>query len=94
MMTYLRNVVTLHLDESKCIGCGICLQVCPRAVFEMSSGKAQVLKRDACIECGACARNCPVDAISVKTGVGCARSVIKRLLGKKSACCSGNKPCC
>jgi formate hydrogenlyase subunit 6/NADH:ubiquinone oxidoreductase subunit I len=60
----------------------------------MSNGKAEIISRDACIECGACARNCPADALSMKTGVGCARSVIKRLLGKKSECCGNGKPCC
>jgi NAD-dependent dihydropyrimidine dehydrogenase PreA subunit len=94
MMRYLRDVVTLELDAAKCTGCGMCLEVCPRAVFEMRNGKAQVVDRDACIECGACETNCQAEAISVESGVGCARNVIKGLFGKKSGCCSGNKSCC
>ncbi len=32
---YLEDVATLALDEQKCIGCGLCIEVCPHAVFEM-----------------------------------------------------------
>jgi len=35
---YLKNVVTLELDETKCTGCGMCLDVCPHDVFRMKGG--------------------------------------------------------
>ena len=87
-MTYLKDVVTLQLDENKCTGCGMCLEVCPHDVFKMNSSHAVIQNRDACMECGACSRNCPVDAISVESGVGCAAAVINSLLGRKSSECS------
>jgi ferredoxin len=87
-MIYLKDVVTLKLHEEKCIGCGMCLLVCPHAVMNLSNGKVDVVNRDACMECGACARNCPVNAFSVRPGVGCAAAVINSKLGrKKSSCC-------
>jgi ferredoxin len=87
-MIYLKNVVTLKLDRERCIGCGMCLLVCPHAVMSLSNGKVDVVNRDACMECGACARNCPVNAFSVRSGVGCAAAVINSMLGRKnSACC-------
>jgi len=67
---YLANVATLVLDEQKCIGCGLCTQVCPHAVFEMHENKAVIVDFNACMECGACVSNCPVDAVSVCPGVG------------------------
>ena len=86
---YLRDVVTLKLDREKCIGCGMCLDVCPRAVLSLTDSKVEIMNRDACMECGACAKNCPVDAFSVRPGVGCAAAVINAALGrKKSTCCS------
>ncbi|MDD5170233.1 MAG: mercury methylation ferredoxin HgcB [Syntrophales bacterium] len=85
---YLKNVVTLKLDENKCTGCGMCLEVCPHDVFTINGKRLAVGNRDACMECGACSRNCPFEAISVQAGVGCAAAVINSLLGRKeTACC-------
>ncbi|MBW1801774.1 MAG: 4Fe-4S binding protein [Deltaproteobacteria bacterium] len=84
---YLENVTTLVLDEEKCVGCGMCLDVCPHAVLNMNDGHAYIQCRDACMECGACARNCPAAAISVQAGVGCAAAVINAALGRESSSC-------
>ncbi len=75
-LRYLSNVVTLKLDSDKCIGCGMCTEVCPHAVFTREDKRVKIADRDACMECGACARNCPVEARSVNAGVGCAAAVI------------------
>jgi ferredoxin len=89
-LLYLRDVVTLKLEEEKCVGCGMCLSVCPRAVLSPANGKIEIANRDACIECGACSRNCPAEALSVRPGVGCAAAVINSRLKRKSssACCT------
>ncbi len=86
-LIYLKDVVTLMLDEEKCVGCGMCLSVCPHAVFSLTNGSARIENRDACMECGACARNCPTEAINVSAGVGCASAVINTALGRKSSSC-------
>ena len=87
-LVYLKDVVTLRLNQEKCVACGMCLEVCPRAVLSLTNGTVAIVNRDACIECGACSRNCPVNALSVKSGVGCATAVINAALGrKKSSCC-------
>ena len=91
---YLKDVTTLELRESACIGCGRCLEVCPHQVFTLANKKASIVDRDACMECGACALNCPVNAISVDSGVGCASGLInewlreRKLPGGSGACCS------
>jgi NAD-dependent dihydropyrimidine dehydrogenase PreA subunit len=92
-MTYLRDVVTLKLDEAKCTGCGTCMEVCPHAVFQMNSRHVEIRDRDACMECGACSRNCPFNAISVKSGVGCAAAVIGAMLGRTDQPCCGPGDC-
>ncbi|MEW6670515.1 MAG: mercury methylation ferredoxin HgcB [Thermodesulfobacteriota bacterium] len=85
---YLKNVVTLELEKEKCVGCGICIEVCPQGVIVMSNRTAHLANRDDCMECGACARNCPTEAITVEAGVGCAAAVINSALGRKNdACC-------
>ena len=92
-LIYLKNVTSLKLDEAKCAGCGMCLQVCPQAVLSMHNGRVGIDEPDACMECGACARNCPAEALSVRSGVGCAAAVINAALGRKSsACCCVIEP--
>jgi NAD-dependent dihydropyrimidine dehydrogenase PreA subunit len=97
-MKYIKNVVTLELDQDKCIGCSMCTAVCPHAVFEMETKKASITLKDSCMECGACAKNCPVNAISVKAGVGCATGIINGVMsGGEPSCdcsCESNKTCC
>ena len=88
-MIYLKDVVTLGMEPDKCVGCAMCLLVCPQAVFGLNNGTAVIQERDACFECGACSMNCPADAINVRPGVGCAAAVINTALGRKgdSCCC-------
>ncbi len=84
---YLKDVVTLTLDQEKCTGCGMCLEVCPHAVLARQNGKVRIETLDACMECGACARNCPTSAIAVRAGVGCAAAVVNAALGRTSSSC-------
>lgn len=90
---YLKNVVTLELDNSKCNGCGMCAIVCPHNVFEIEGGKAEIIDKDACMECGACEKNCVQNAVTVRSGVGCAAGIIRGTLGGKDSdcCCELNK---
>ena len=41
-MKYLKDVVTLNLDSSRCTGCGRCMEVCPHSVFTLRDGKAAI----------------------------------------------------
>lgn len=95
---YLKNIVTLKLNVNKCNGCGMCIVVCPHAVFQIMNNKAEIVDRDACMECGACAQNCPVEAIEVRAGVGCASAIIAgSIKGTEPTCgcsCDKEKTCC
>jgi NAD-dependent dihydropyrimidine dehydrogenase PreA subunit len=91
---YLSGVSTLKLEESLCVGCAVCTQVCPHGVFELNDHKARVIDLDGCMECGACATNCPAGAIRVTPGVGCAAYIIQTWIkGKETAAC-GDVKCC
>ncbi|MEE9443113.1 MAG: mercury methylation ferredoxin HgcB [candidate division Zixibacteria bacterium] len=86
-LKYLPEVVTLELDRSKCEGCQTCVIVCPHAVFGIENKRAVILHRDLCMECGACALNCQSEAISVRSGVGCAAGILNGILrGTESSC--------
>ncbi|MEL9999207.1 MAG: 4Fe-4S binding protein [Thermoplasmata archaeon] len=55
------------INEMKCIGDGICVNVCPAhpTVFEMEY-ISKVINPNACIEgCTECADNCPTGAIKI-----------------------------
>lgn len=90
-MRYLKNVVTLKFDSRRCVGCGLCLKVCPHEVFAIRNKKAAIVSKDSCMECGACAKNCAFNALSVRSGVGCAAGIIYTALSgkdpEKEACC-------
>ena len=91
---HLKNVATLSLDATKCIGCGICVDVCPHRVFAITDKKAQITN-DSCIECGACALNCPTKAIEVTAGTGCAAAfIIGWLTGSEPSCDAPGSECC
>lgn len=95
-MQYLKGVATLQFDRSRCLGCGMCLQVCPHGVFVPSEGRVAIREKDDCMECGACQKNCPHGAIRVEAGVGCAAAfIIGALTGQEPTCdCSGGKSSC
>jgi len=88
-LKYISDVVTLHYEESKCKGCGMCVEVCPHGVYVLENKKAQITDRDLCMECGACANNCEFGAISVDAGVGCAAAIFSSIFSKSGAVCCG-----
>lgn len=45
----------------QCIGCGMCIKVCPQRAIE--KGNPYVIKQEHCIHCGNCEEHCPVKAI-------------------------------
>ena len=94
MLRYLAEVVTLKLNEEACVGCGMCVNVCPHSVLAMDEKKASIVQRDACMECGACAKDCPTDALTVDAGVGCAAAIIKGALSGTEPCCDSDSGCC
>ena len=95
-LVYLKNVVTLELDVTKCNGCRMCTIVCPHDVFLIKDRKAFIGKKDLCMECGACEKNCSEGAISVRSGVGCAAGIINGILrgGEPTCDCSSSKSNC
>jgi NAD-dependent dihydropyrimidine dehydrogenase PreA subunit len=88
-MRYLESVATLELDAARCTGCGLCVAVCPHAVFRLEHKRAVLADRGACMECGACAKNCERGALRVRAGVGCAAGVLSGLVAGTEPACGG-----
>ncbi len=64
-----RNQINWHptVDESKCIGCGMCVTTCGRGVykFDYENRKSKVVNPNNCmVACQTCANLCPAKAIT------------------------------
>ncbi|MBW1802581.1 MAG: 4Fe-4S binding protein [Deltaproteobacteria bacterium] len=70
-----------HIDEKKCIGCGLCVEICPMDVLRLKTDfdiisqpekkrsppeyKATIAYFKDCMTCFTCELNCPAGAIDV-----------------------------
>ena len=64
--------INIHIDQERCKGCGICVEVCQTSVLEISEEQnAQgysfpiVVALDECISCCLCEMLCPDFAICI-----------------------------
>lgn len=56
---------TVKIDETKCDGCGLCVDACHEGAMEVIYGKAKLVKADVCDGLGDCLPVCPQDAIAL-----------------------------
>jgi nitroreductase/NAD-dependent dihydropyrimidine dehydrogenase PreA subunit len=61
----MQNSVTTIIDPDTCIGCGLCVEVCPAKTISMQDGKA-VVTGTYSMGCGHCEAVCPTGAIQVE----------------------------
>ena len=94
MATQTLAINTLALNSERCIGCGVCVEVCPHGVLALRERKVRLARYEACMECGACQMNCPTGAIAVDSGVGCAAAFIQGILTGTEPNCGGDDDCC
>ena len=55
-----------QINESACIGCTICIRVCPTDAIIGTSKMMHTILQQFCTGCGQCVPRCPLDAISMK----------------------------
>jgi adenylylsulfate reductase subunit B len=55
----------IHINHAKCIGCGICYEVCPSDIFEFDNDTnlLTVAYPEECWYCGSCLYDCPVEGV-------------------------------
>lgn len=71
----LTRVVKLILSRDLCIGCGICVDMCPKEAIEYSPPVFEErkalnrpsidFKSDDCVLCGECVTSCPMKALTM-----------------------------
>jgi ferredoxin len=55
----------IRVDQEKCIGCGLCVSLCPDTFKMSDEGKSEVMDQSN-VECATRAvNNCPVSAIII-----------------------------
>lgn len=67
--------VQLLYEKDKCIGCGICVQICPKEALILNPTGASIkgyieedpidLDQEKCVICGVCVALCPEDALKI-----------------------------
>jgi len=57
-------VKTIQIDESKCNGCGLCVEACHEGALALVDGKAKLVRPNFCDGMGDCLPACPQGAIS------------------------------
>ena len=71
---------TIRVIKDKCVGCGLCVKVCPQGAITLVDKKA-VIDVDKCTFCGACVSACKFAAIVIEKGERVARQDIKSYQG-------------
>lgn len=56
------------IDENLCIGCGNCVNICPKKILYIDAGtnKCKVTNETQCDRRAGCERVCPAEAIKIK----------------------------
>lgn len=54
------------VSRDRCIGCDVCIRVCPRNVFDHGPGRVpRIARQEDCQTCFLCEAWCPADALFV-----------------------------
>lgn len=60
-------MVQIDINNDLCVGCKLCVHICPEMVLGMAGGYvANVIDVNRCSQCMVCERECPEEAIRVR----------------------------
>lgn len=56
----------IHIDEDKCVGCGLCINACHQDALQLINGKARLVSDSYCDGLGKCMPKCPTGAMTLE----------------------------
>ena len=72
-----------RVDESRCIGCTLCIAACPVDAIVGAQGLMHSVVEPWCIGCALCLPPCPVDCIAMIPARGAWSDDLKRAAGQR-----------
>ena len=60
--------MSIRIDQKKCVGCGMCQNVCPGTLISIKNGKANMDYPRDCWGCASCVKECKFGAIEFFLG--------------------------
>ncbi|WP_300672959.1 nitroreductase family protein [Desulfoluna sp.] len=60
----MKREIHVIIDETRCTGCGACVDICPHDTLSLDDGVATITGDDS-LSCGHCLAVCPADAITL-----------------------------
>jgi ferredoxin len=60
-----KALITYHINEENCTGCGVCLTNCPQEAITGEKKKPHLIDQNKCEKCGVCIDSCKFDAVEV-----------------------------
>lgn len=79
----MKRAVVALIDESRCIGCTLCIDACPVDAIVGASQLMHTVVEPWCIGCELCVAPCPIDCIRMVPAKGEWNATLKRAAGNR-----------
>ena len=79
----MKRVAVAVIDESRCIGCALCIDACPVDAIVGAAQLMHTVVEPWCIGCMLCVPPCPVDCIEPVPARGQWSATLKRAAGER-----------
>jgi len=79
----MKRAAVALIDESRCIGCTLCIEACPVDAIVGAQGLMHTVVEPWCIGCRLCLPPCPVDCIDMVKPVAQWTPALKRAAGER-----------
>lgn len=80
----MKRAAVALIDESRCIGCTLCIDACPVDAIVGASQLMHTVVEPWCIGCALCLPPCPVDCIAMLPPRGEWDATLKRAAGERA----------